>query len=254
LPLVQEREWPGPRKWLLILAAAAVLAVFVWWQRRRASRGSQGLVDLSLFRHRSYAVGVLIALLYFSGFTANFFIFTLFLQNGLGYSALEAGLAVTPFALGSAASAAMSGRVVVRYGRPLVVGGLCLMLVGLALVMVALHFVPGHAAAFATAAPLLLAGLGSGLVIAPNQTLSLAQVPVTGAGSAGAVLQTGQRIGASVGIAAVGSVFFAQLASSGLDYTQAFRHSLLVTIGFVFLALLAATSDVAIGRRRRKSA
>lgn len=61
------------------------------------------------------------------------------------------------------------------------------------------------------AAPLLLAGVGSGLVIAPNLTLTLSQVPVVGGGSAAGTLQTGQRVGSAIGIAAVGSVFFARL-------------------------------------------
>jgi hypothetical protein len=67
---------------------------------------------------------------------------------------------------------------------------------------------------WATAAPLLLAGFGNGLVISPNQTLTLAEVPVRRGGSAAGVLQTGQRLGSAVGIAAVGSVFFARLASA----------------------------------------
>jgi predicted MFS family arabinose efflux permease len=251
LPLVQERQWQGQAKWLLVVAAAAVLGLFVWAERRRAARGRPVLVDLALFRHRSYALGTLVGLLYFGGFTAIFFIFTLFLQNGLHYTALGAGIAITPFALGSAAAAALGGRVVTRYGRPLVAAGLCLVVIGLALTMLALHFVPGHQAPFATAAPLLVAGLGSGLVISPNQTLSLAEVPVREGGSAGGVLQTGQRIGAAVGIAAVGSVFFAELSSSGQDWTQAFRSALLVAMALVAISLAAALTDVIIGRRQR---
>jgi predicted MFS family arabinose efflux permease len=233
-------------------AAAAVLAGFVGWERRRDRQSA--LIDLTLFRKRSYALGALVGLLHFGGFTAIFFIFTLFLQNGLHYSALGAGIAITPFALGSAAAAALAGRVVTRYGRPLVAAGLGLVVIGLGLTMLALHFVPGHGAPFATAAPLLVAGLGSGLVIAPNQTLSLAEVPVSGAGSAGGVFRTAQRIGAAVGIAAVGSVFFAELASSGQDFTQAFRSAVLVTMALVLVALATALIDVAIGHRDANAA
>src|SRR6185312_622910 len=133
---------------------------------------------LSLFKMRSYGLGALVGLFYFGGFTSIFFTFTLLLQSGLHYSALEAGLAVTPFALGSAAAAAIGGRIVNRYGRPLVVAGLVLVALGLAGTELALHLVPGHSAGFATAFPLLIAGVGSGLVISPNQTLTLAEVPV----------------------------------------------------------------------------
>jgi EmrB/QacA subfamily drug resistance transporter len=249
LPVVQEREWSGYWKWLLLVAGIALLAVFVAWERRYARRAS-AVVDLNLFGRRSYGLGVLIALIYFAGFTAIFFIFTVYLQIGLGYSALLAGAAITPFALGSAVSAALGGRVVVRFGRPLVVAGLATVAVGLGGAALAVEFVPGRTVALATAAPLLLAGLGSGLVITPNQTLTLAEVPVERAGSAGGVLQTSQRMGSAVGIAAVGSVFFASVATYG-NYALAFRHALLVAIAFVLVALVAAVADVTTGSRGR---
>jgi EmrB/QacA subfamily drug resistance transporter len=248
LPLVQEREWPGNGKWLLVVAALVLLAGFGAWERRFARR-STPVVDLGLFRVRSYALGALIGLLYFAGFTTIFFIYTLFLQNGLGYSALLAGLAVTPFAVGSAAASAIGGRIVNRYGRPLVAVGLALVAAGLAATLVALHFVPGRDAGWAAALPLLIAGIGSGLVISPNQTLTLAEVPVQRAGSAGAVLQTGQRIGTAVGIAAVGAIFFARLDTNGGSWGLAFRTALIVTIGFVAVALTAAVYDVTAERR-----
>jgi MFS family permease len=250
LPLVQEREWPGSAKWLLVVAALVLLAGFVAWERRFGWRGTP-VVDLDLFRVRSYALGAVIGLLYFAGFTTIFFVYTLFLQSGLGYSALLAGLAVTPFAVGSAAASAIGGRIVNRFGRPLVATGLALVALGLVATLVALHFVPGRDAGWAAAVPLLVAGLGSGLVISPNQTLTLAQVPVQRAGSAAAVLQTGQRIGTAVGIAAVGALFFAQLDANGGSWGPAFRAALIVTVGFVLMALAAAGYDVAAGRRER---
>ncbi|MEU9510997.1 MFS transporter [Micromonospora sp. NPDC048170] len=249
LPLVQQ-EWRGPAKWLLVPAGLLVLAGFALWERWYARR-QEPLFDLRLFGFRSYALGSLIALVYFGGFTAIFFIFTLYLQNGLGYSALVAGLAITPFALGSAAASALGGRIVNRYGRPLVALGLLTVVVGLVAVVVVLDRAPsGAAVPWLTAAPLLVAGLGSGLVIAPNQTLTLSQVPVRQAGSGAGMLQTGQRIGSAAGIAAVGSLFFSSLAATGGDFSLAFRHSLLLAAGVITLALVAALVDVTLGRRR----
>ncbi|GIF47677.1 EmrB/QacA subfamily drug resistance transporter [Asanoa ferruginea] len=253
LPLVQQQQWHGPIVWILIVAGLAVLGLFVIWELRQLRGGGSPLVDLRLFRRRSFALGSLVALTYFAGFTTTFFIFTLFLQNGLRYSPLEAGLSVTPFALGSASGALLGGRIVNRYGRALVVTGLCMVIGGLAFVMLALHFVAGRGVGFATALPLLVAGIGSGLVISPNQNLTLSQVPVAEAGSAGGVLQTGQRIGSAIGIAAIGAVFFDRLASSRGDYSEAFRTGLLVTILFMAIALVAATSDVVAGHRARGS-
>ncbi|MFB9238596.1 MFS transporter [Plantactinospora siamensis] len=243
LPLVEIQQWPGWPKWLLVVAGFAVLAGFVGWERRYC-RHSQPVFDLALFRIRSYTLGSLIGLIYFAGFTAIFFVFTLYLQSGLRYSALVAGLAITPFALGAAASSALGGRVVNRYGRPLVAAGLGLVAVGLGAVVLVLHFVPGRGAPLAMAAPLALAGLGSGLVITPNQTLTLAEVPVPQAGSAAGMLQTGQRVGAALGIAGVGSVFFSALGRPGIGYASAVRQALMVTIAFVLVSLATALADV----------
>jgi EmrB/QacA subfamily drug resistance transporter len=243
LPLVQEREWHGNAKWLLAVAAVVVLIGFVAWERHYSSSRTS-LIDLSLFKVRSYALGALIGLLYFAGFTTIFFIYTLYLQSGLRYTALEAGLAVTPFAVGSAAGSAIGGRLVERLGRPLVVLGLATVVVGLIATDIVLHYVPGHGAGWAAAIPLLVAGAGSGFVISPNQALTLSEVPVARAGSAGAVLQTGQRIGTATGIAAVGSLFFAQLAAQHGSWVLAFRSALWVTVGFVVIALAAALADL----------
>ncbi len=248
LPLVQEREWQGPAKWLLLLAGLAVLAGFLAWERRHARRATP-LIELGLFQVRSYGLGALVGLLYFAGFSTLFFIYTLYLQSGLGYSALLAGVAITPFALGSAAAAAAGGRIVNRYGRPLVAVGLALVAAGLAGTVLALDLVPGALGGWAAALPLLVAGIGSGLVISPNQTLTLAEVPVERAGSAGAVLQTGQRIGTAVGIAVVGAVFFNRLAAADGTWSSALRTALLVTIGLVLVALAAALADVSAARR-----
>ncbi|WP_456319228.1 MFS transporter [Actinoplanes oblitus] len=247
LPLVQEREWSGSGKWLLLVPAIAVLAGFWAWERR-FSRHATSVIDLELFRVRSYSLGTLVGVLYFGGFTSIFFTYTLFLQNGLHYSALQAGLAITPFALGSAVTSALGGRKVGQIGRTLVVAGLATVAAGLAGTIVALQVVTGSAAGWATVFPLLIAGLGSGLVISPNQTITLSEVPVRRAGSAAAVLQTGQRIGTAVGIAGVGAVFFNRLAHHQGDWGLAFRTSLAVTIAFVAAALIAALADVRASR------
>ncbi|MGC5345258.1 MFS transporter [Streptomyces sp. AM 4-1-1] len=249
LPFVQAQQWKGNGKWLLVLLAAALLTAFVAWETRCGGRGTQPVLNMSLFRVRSYWLGCLLILLYFAGFTSIFFITTLYLQSGLHYTALQAGLAITPFAVGSGAAAGVGGRLVGRFGRPLVAIGLVMVAVGLAGTALAVHLVAGRGVGWAMAAPLLVAGLGSGLVIAPNQTLTLSEVPVPSAGSAGGTLQTGQRVGSAIGIAAVGSVFFAQLGRGG--WSTAYDHGLIVSVGFVIAGLIVALADVVADRRGR---
>jgi EmrB/QacA subfamily drug resistance transporter len=240
LPLVQGPQWQAQTKWLLVLAALAVLTGLVSWEHWYGQRHNP-IIDLSLFRRGSYALGTLLATLYFGGFTAIFFIVTQYLQEGLHYSALQAGLVSAAFALGSAMSAALGGRVVVRFGRSLVVFGLVLVTVGLSATEPAVRLFSGQNTAGAIAAALFVAGLGNGLIVSPNQTLTLSAVPVAEAGAAAGMLQTGQRIGASIGIAAVGS-------AHGI-YAAAFQHALLVNIMFVLAALAAAMIDVFVERR-----
>jgi EmrB/QacA subfamily drug resistance transporter len=243
LPLVQEQEWSGRLKWALLPLAVLLLAAFWAWERRQGRHGRAPLLDLTLFSVRSFTLGVLLNLVYFAGFTTVFFVYTLFLQNGVGYSALAAGLASLPFAVGSAVGAAAGGRLVVRHGRTLVVVGLVGVAVGLLAVVGAVEVVPGRGVAWATALPLLVAGIGSGVTISPNTTLTLARVPVRRAGAAGGVLVTAQRIGSAAGIAVVGAVYFAHLAGRGTP-AAALQLGLLTAVGIIVIALTLAIADL----------
>ncbi|MEU2929120.1 MFS transporter [Streptomyces sp. NPDC007251] len=247
LPLVQDQQWHGRLKWALLPAGAGLLAAFWAWERRQVRHERAPLVDLRLFQLRSFSLGALLSLVYFGGFTTLFFVYTLFLQNGLGYGALAAGLSSMPFAAGSALGAAAGGRLVVRFGRRLVIAGLCTVAAGMLGAVAAVHWVPGRGVAWAAALPLLVAGIGSGLTISPNTTLTLSLVPVRRGGAAGGVLQTAQRIGSAAGVAVVGSVYFAHLAHHGAPAT-ALQYGLLTSVAIILLALSLAYADL---RERR---
>lgn len=243
-PLVSD-SWQGVDAALLALGVVALVG-FVAWERRLGALGRAPMVQLSLFSRPGYTPGALLGLVYFSGFTGVFFVLTLFFQNGLGYSPLQAGLAITPFALGSAVSATVGGRVVTRQGRRVVVLGLVLVSLGLAATDLAIALAASRGAGTATgwwvALPLLLAGLGSGLVISPNVTLALQEVPVHQAGTAGGVLQTGQRLGTAAGIALVGALYFRGLAAG--DATTAVQHGLWAILALVLAALAIGVVDL----------
>ena len=247
LPFIEQQQW-GPKRLLLFPLAALLGAAWVAWEVRYAKR-SEPVVDLTLFRERGYALGASIGLLFFAGFTGVFFIYTQYLQDGLHYSALRAGAAATPFAVGSAFAAALGGRVVTRYGRRLVVLGLVLVTLGFLGTYIAAAVVPGANVGWAAAGPLLVAGIGSGFVITPNVTLTLHEVPVRRAGVAGGVLQTGQRIGSAAGIAVTGSVFYAAVRTSHGNWALAFRHGLWVITAFTVATLALALADDVTGDR-----
>jgi MFS family permease len=191
---------------------------------------------------------------YFAGFTGIFLAGTLYLQAGLELTALHAGLVQTPFALLGALSAARSGYLVQRFGRWTVVTGIGVMAVGIVGVDVTVASIDGPRAAVVMAAWMALAGVGNGVVISPNQTLTLADVPVAQGGAAGGLLQTTQRIGAAVGVAVVTSVFFATLAGDpgGLagGYGPALSVGLRVTLALLTVALVVSLVDAL--RRRQE--
>jgi EmrB/QacA subfamily drug resistance transporter len=242
VPFIEQRSWHSPLRPALFVVAALLLVVWVLHERRYG-REREPVVNLTLFRIRSYVLGVGVGLVYFAGFTGVFFIFTQYLQLGLHYPAWKAGLSATPFAIGGALMASLGSRQVLRRGRKLVAFGLGVVVLGMALVFVAVGAHPGYQVALWTAVPLLIAGLGGGLVISPNQTLSLSEVPVERAGSAGGVLQTAQRIGAAAGIAVTGSVFYSRLATTHGDFASAFRHGVIAVAAFVTAALVLALAD-----------
>jgi MFS family permease len=105
-------------------------------------------------------------------------------------------------------SASNSSRFSARFGRKTVLAGICGMFAGQALMLAVLHLTAPHPTGWYLIGPLALAGLGNGVVIAPNQDFVLGSVPQRQAGTAGGMLYTAQRVGAAIGIAAIGTALF----------------------------------------------
>ncbi len=246
LPLVEGQQGTplAERPWWLLAPAAALLIIFYLWERFWRGRGRETLVDLSLFKVRSYMFGLGLGTFYFAGFTSIFLIITLYLQVGLKYSALEAGATQTPFAVGSAVAAWLGGRLVQRFGRLLAVIGLVLVVVGLVAIDLLIPHLSGNVG-LKLAPAFLVAGFGGGMVISPNVTLTLAEVDPRRAGSGGGMLQTAQRVGSAIGVAVVLAQFFDRLASTRGDYAEALSVSLRTTIALVAVAWIFALADLA---------
>ena len=105
--------------------------------------------------------------------------------------------------------------------------------------------VPVEHAALALAGPLFVMGVGSGALITPNQTLTLAAVDPAVGSTAGGVLQTAQRIGLAIGQAFVGAAFFAALSGSDRSsYVSALSAAVGVALVFVLLALVVGVVDL----------
>ncbi|MEJ2864362.1 MFS transporter [Actinomycetospora flava] len=252
LPLVLADRDPAAAPWWTIALGVALLGTFAWWERRYSARGGDPLANGRVLRSPGYVLGTSLGTLYMAGSTAIFFVLTVYFQQGLGYTALQAGAASLPYAVGSAIAAAIGGRVVGRFGRPLVVAGTVVMAVGIVATLVIVRAETGPVVGLLTAVPLFLSGVGSGMVITPNQALTLQNVPTDEGGTAAGMQQTSQRIGSSIGIALVSSVFFTVLSLSDRDFGGALSTGLLVITGFVAIAFALGLTDVLRGRRHRQ--
>lgn len=246
-----------PARWWLLVAFVLFASAFIAWERRYAARGRNPLIPLKLFRIASYRNGTLLQTAYFTAAPAMFLVTTLFLQIGLGLEPVYAGMTSIGFALASAVTSWIGGNLVATHGRVVVVWGLVGMLASVGgLMLAALYSAPAWTP-YLVAAVMTVGGAGGGLVIAPNQTLTLADIPVRQGGLAGSVGQLGQRIGAAVGTAVALSLFYATIyRESGTRddlavYLDAYEFGMLAVA--VFLALAFVVSIVDLTARRRGS-
>ena len=213
-PLVQGRDlgWP-PWTFLSMAASVPVLAGFAVYERYKKALDGSPLVDMDLFRQRSFVPGLLLAGIFFMGIPAFFLTFSLWLQIGLGFSALHAGLTGAPFAVGSALASAASVRLVPILGRRILSAGSLLLVAGMVALMWTVDRYGGAVTSWQLLPALLLCGLGLGSVIAPLVNVVLAGIRAQDAGSASGVLTTVQQIGGAIGVALIGVVFFGLLGS-----------------------------------------
>ncbi|MHA7134150.1 MFS transporter [Oerskovia turbata] len=232
------------RWWWLALGLVVVVATIFWERRYERTRGAP-VLDPRVLSLTSFRNGTLLGITYFAGFTGIFLVATLYLQNDLGFTPLHAGLIGMPFAIASGIASWLAGRGVSRWGRPLVVAGLVVVLLGLAGTILAIR-ASGDArapAGWGIALTMMITGIGSGTVISPNQTLTLARVPVELAGVAGSMLQLGQRVGSAMGIAVVLSTYYS-LKAGGSTGAVAASTAMLITICLVSVSLVIAIVDL----------
>ncbi|MFD9949027.1 MFS transporter [Nonomuraea sp. NPDC059023] len=243
LPLVQGREWGWPW-WGYAMMASSLLTggLFLLWGRRVSSRGEQPVFDPALLRVRSFSGGLAASLLFFGAVGSFFFLFSLYLQLGLGMSAWETGLVIVPYAAGAIVTSGIGVQFAGRAGRALLIGGALVLAVSqvVLLVVVGTGAHPGY---WLLALPLFIGGLGLGLTAPSLVNVILAGVPARAAGSAGGVLTTVSQIGSAVGVAVLGGVFFAGVdgalaAGTAVSdgFAQAFAAILPWQIGFYVLA------------------
>jgi EmrB/QacA subfamily drug resistance transporter len=197
----QAYGWGSARTLGLVAVALALLAIFIVVERRSA----EPLVRLDVFRIRSLAVGNGELLVVAGGLFAMFFFASLYVQEILHYSPLQAGLAFLPLTVSVSASAyGLGSRLLPRVpARGLVVPGLLVAAAGLAVLALS----PTHGGYLTTVLPAqVLLGLGMGCVFTPAISVATSGVEHADAGVAAALANTAMQIGGSVGTAFLNTV------------------------------------------------
>ncbi len=240
-PFVEARN--APVLWSLLPVGALLVWLWVQWEKFYVRLGHSPMVDLKIFQVGSYTNGILIVSFYFMGLPSLWVLVALYAQEGDSRTALEAGFFGVPAALLAAYTAHWAGSRVSRYGRKMVISGLFLTLIGLALsaIVVVLHEA-GLLSVWWLMGSLCFVGIAQGIVISPNQTLTLAEVPLDYAGSSGAIMQTGQRIGTAIGFAVITAATFSTLAMTSWSIAVMVGFGLISVV--VMLALVVAFKDL----------
>ena len=193
--------WASVRTLGALAAAAVLLAAFA----AAESRAAVPLVPLRLLRLRNLAAASVTGVLWSAAMFACFFLTTLYLQQVLGYSPLQTGLAFLPMNLIMAGlSASVSARLVTRFGiRPPLVTGLLLVAGGLALMGQAP--IGGHFAADVLPAGILL-GTGAGTALPPLLLAATGDLPPGESGLASGLANTSFMLGGALGLAVLASL------------------------------------------------
>jgi hypothetical protein len=198
-----------------------VFTAFALYERRKTRRDNSPLVVPGLFGERAFVSGLLLNVVFFSGVAAFFLTFSLFLQIGLGFTALHSGLTTIPFSVGSAVGSAVSVRLAPRLGRSILSLGCLLLVAGMLAVIATISRYGEHIHSWQLLPGLVICGLGLGLTVPPLINVILAGISGRNAGSASGVLSTTQQVGGALGVAIIGVIFFGLLASQASSSADA---------------------------------
>lgn len=222
LPLVlgREHDWPAWSLWSLAVSPLFLLWFVLHEHRLTRRAGASPLVPTTLFKERSFSIGLLLSLLFFSGIPSFFMVFFIVLQVGFGYTAVAAGAVTLTGALMIGVGSARSPVVVRHLGARTLALGCGLLCLGALTFMVSLARAGTDLRAWWLIPALMVFGLGAGFFIAPNTGIILAGIRSRVAGAASGVLATAQQVGAAVGVAVVGIIFFGLLGSNAASATD----------------------------------
>jgi EmrB/QacA subfamily drug resistance transporter len=217
-----------------VLAAAALVAFVVIERRSRYA-----MLPLDLFRNGTYTGANLVVLLVALAMFGVFFFVSLYMQNVLGYSAVQAGAAFLPMTILIILVAPVAGRTSDRIGsRGLMTTGMLL----LALQLVLFSQLGVDASFWNLLPALVVGGVGMALTMTPSAAAATRSVPVDKSGVGSAVLNSARQVGGTMGVALMGAIMAAEIGGEpSVDaFMRGFERALLVAAGIAIVGAVVA--------------
>jgi EmrB/QacA subfamily drug resistance transporter len=231
-PLIEGREsgWPA---WMITMLAASPLALiaFIGFEQRLSTHGGAPLVELSLFRDGRFIAGIVMALAFYM-LSSFYLTFSVYLQSGLHLTPLDAAFETLPFAAGFFMASLVSSRLMQFLGGRALAVGFALQVIGFGAVML----VASNTLPQGLGLGLSCAGLGFGTVMPSVIKVVIGGVEPRHAGLASGIMISTFQIGAALGVAIIGGVFYGALGTGAS--VDAYAHAFTLGLG-CNVALLA---------------
>jgi EmrB/QacA subfamily drug resistance transporter len=240
--------WGSSRIIGAFVVAAVALGAFYALERRQRDP----MLDLSLFRNLSYTGANVVILLVALAMFGVFFFVSLYMQNILGYSAVQAGAAFLPMTILIILLAPIAGKASDRFGSR------WLMTVGMTLLGTQLVYfsqLGQHATFFNLLPGMLIGGFGMALTMTPGVAAATRAVPVDKAGVGSAVLNACRQVGGSIGIALMGAIVASRAAGERTPdaFMRGFEAALLTASVIAFAGAVVAAALVRSHHQRERA-
>ncbi len=239
----QKQGWP---LWIWggLLLGAAILWTFIRVERWRQRKDGSALVDLSIFRHRSYRIGMITVVIVYLSMFSFFFILSYYLQYGLDYEVSSTSFVYLPLGVGYFLSSLGSARLVQLWGMKVLRAGALIMAGAIAALVVSLQVDAVQMLDVQNVIILSIYGVGLGLVTTPLVPAVLRMVPAKDAGTGSGLFSTFMYVSNALGVALISMLFsyvlrHPLLEAAQTDYIRAFSVALLAT-GALALAAFAS--------------
>ncbi|WP_339244267.1 MFS transporter [Paenibacillus sp. FSL R10-2796] len=238
----QKQGWP---LWIFgcLMLALFVLFTFIWVENRKGKQGTLPLVDLSIFRDRTFSAGLATVLVLYLSMFSFFFILSYYMQFGLHYSVQDTSMVFLPIGIGFFLTSLISSRMVKRWGMSVLKIGALMMGSCILLLMLELNVDVTQLLDPRNILLLLIYGFGLGMATTPLVSVTLSSVPTKITGTGSGLITTFMYFANSLGVALIGILFSASLKHSLLeadlaDYVRAFSFSLAAIGGLAFTGFL----------------